>query len=386
MLLIASETTKGNQALSDVARELSLTLTHFASATTLAELMRGRSRRIVLLTDTDVSDPLASCLSEAEANTQFGVIVAADRSAARQSNRTATLERLANLANVEWTDPGLDYERISEAARGCRRRMLRVSREDLQDAITNGEFLVQYQPKVERNSSTEWQTREAEALLRWRHPKLGLVGPLEFLPEVEAFDMMGPVSELVLREAASQLVRWENHGLVLNACVNLASSQLTDPLLADKYETITRKLGLECSRFTFEIAEPDLSDPGAPHLQTLAALRERGFRLCLDNFRVAASSLRTFEQLPFDEIKLHASVLQRAQDNPVTLKVLAAVTGLAHSLGISVCAEGVEDTETFEFLKTIECDKMQGFLISAAVMPNILRKVYGPRREVENVA
>jgi EAL domain-containing protein (putative c-di-GMP-specific phosphodiesterase class I) len=386
MLLIASDTTKRNQALSDVARELSLTLTHFASARTLAELMRGRSRRIVLLTDTDISEPLAACLSEAEANTQFGVIVATDRSAAAQSNRTATLERLANLANVEWTDPGLDYERISEAARGCRRRMLRVSREDLQDAITNGEFLLQYQPKVERNSSTEWQTREAEALLRWRHPKLGLVGPLEFLPEIEAFDLMGAVSELVLREAAAQLVRWRNHGLALNACINLASSQLTDPLLADTYESITRKLGLECSRFTFEIAEPDLSDRGAPHLQTLAALRQKGFRLCLDNFRAAASSLRTFEQLPFDEIKLHASVLQRAQDNPVTLKVLAAVTGLAHSLGISVCAEGVEDTETFEFLKTIECDKMQGFLISEAVMPNILRKVYGPRREVENVA
>ncbi|MDH3265614.1 MAG: EAL domain-containing protein [Gammaproteobacteria bacterium] len=381
MLLIAGDKSRGNKALSDVARELSLTLSYFASARTLGELMRGRSRRIVLLTDTDISENVATCLSEAEANTQFGVVVAADRSALRLSQKTATLERLANLSNVEWTAPGLDYERISEAARGCRRRMLRVSRANLQDAISNGEFILQYQPKVERRA--DWRTREAEALLRWRHPKLGLVGPLEFLPEIEAFDLMAPVSELVLREAAAQLIRWRNRDLNLNACINLASSQLTDAALADRYQTIVKTSGLECSRFMFEIAEQDLTDSNAPHLQTITALREKGFRLCLDNFRVAAASLGALEQLPFDEIKIHASALRRAQDNPVTLKVLAAVTGLAHSLGMSVCAEGVEDNATFEFLRTIECDKMQGFLISEAVMPDILRKMYGPKREVK---
>jgi EAL domain-containing protein (putative c-di-GMP-specific phosphodiesterase class I) len=108
----------------------------------------------------------------------------------------------------------------------------------------------------------------------------------------------------------------------------------------------------------------------------LKELRELGFRLSLDDFGVAMSSLGTFEQLPFDEIKIHAAALKRAQENPVALKVLAAVTGLAHNLGISVCAEGVEDQATFEFLKTIECDKMQGYLISEAVMPDIIRKVY----------
>ena len=103
-------------------------------------------------------------------------------------------------------------------------------------------------------------------------------------------------------------------------------------------------------------------------------------RLRLDDFRVAASSLSTFEKLPFDEIKIHASALRRAQKDPVSMTVLAAVTGLAHNLGMSVCAEGVEDQATFEFLKTIECDKMQGFLISEAVLPNIIRRVYSAKR------
>ena len=102
---------------------------------------------------------------------------------------------------------------------------------------------------------------------------------------------------------------------------------------------------------------------------------------------MAASSLGSFEEYPFDEIKIHASALTKAQAHPVALKVLAAVTGLAHNLGISVCAEGVEDQATFEFLKTIECDKMQGFLISEAVMPDIVRRVYSARPgKVEDVA
>ena len=122
-------------------------------------------------------------------------------------------------------------------------------------------------------------------------------------------------------------------------------------------------------------------------MRILNDLRERGFRISLDDFRVAASSLGTFEELPFDEIKIHASALNRAQEDTVALKVLAAVTGLAHNLGVSVCAEGVEDQATFEFLKTIECDKMQGFLISEAVMPDIVRRVYSTKSsKVENVA
>ena len=187
---------------------------------------------------------------------------------------------------------------------------------------------------------------------------------------------MGALSTFVLREAAQQLLRWQRKGIELNSCINLASSQLTNPALADTYRDVVEQAGLECASFTFEVIEQDLSDPSAPHLATIEALRGHGFRICLDDFRVAAASLATFEQLPFDEIKIHASALRAAQQDPVSMTVLAAVTGLAHNLGMSVCAEGVEDEETFEFLKTIECDKMQGFLISEAVIPSIIRRVY----------
>ena len=172
--------------------------------------------------------------------------------------------------------------------------------------------------------------------------------------------------------------------MALSCCVNLAPSLLNESDLGARYADIVGEFGVECGTFTFEVVEQDLANPDAPHLRTINGLREKGFRLCLDDFRVVAASLGTFEKLPFDEIKIHASALKRAQNDAVKQTVLAAVTGLAHNLGMTVCAEGVEDEATFEFLKTIECDKMQGFLISEAVLPHIIRRVYSARTESES--
>jgi len=384
MLLIASETIRANRALNDVVREMSFTLSFFAKASTFAELMTGQSRRIVVLTEADVCSDIIRSLKSAKDRMPFAIIVAADRASLRSSQQAELVDKLASFDNIEWVGKDFDFDHLSASARRCRRRMLRVSRQEVEGALKNQEFVLRYQPKVERNSGREWLTREAEALVRWHHPEHGLMGPLEFLPEVEAFGFMSRLSEYVLREATRQHVSWRERGIHLSSCINLASSQLGDPMLADNYAEIVREAGLECGSFTFEVIEQDLAVPDAPHVQMLKSLREKGFRICLDDFRVASSSLSTFEQLPFDEIKIHASALRRAQKDRTSLTVLAAVTGLAHNLGMSVCAEGVEDQETFEFLKTIECDKMQGFLISEAVIPSIIRRVYSAKDHPED--
>ena len=379
MLLIAPDTLRKNQALNDVVREMSFALSVFAKPSTFAELMTGQLRRIVMLTDADVTEHTLQSLKAANGRTPFGVIIAADRASLRTSKQAEVVEKLSTFDNVEWVGKDFNFDRLSSSARRCRRRMLRISRQEVESALVNREFVLRYQPKVERTAGTEWLTREAEALLRWNHPEHGLMGPLEFLPETEAFGLMGKLSEYVLRDASRQLVAWQDTGIHLNSCINLASSQLGDPMLAENYAAIVKQFGLECSRFTFEVVEQDLADPDAPHVKMLRSLPKKAFRICPDDFRVASSSLGTFEKMPFDEIKIHASALRRAQQDRIALTVLAAVTGLAHNLGMSVCAEGVEDRETFEFLKTIECDKMQGFLISEAVIPNIIRRVYSAK-------
>ena len=381
MLLIASETVRADRSLNDLVREMSFTPSFFASPSTFAELMLGQSRRIVFLTEADVSTEIVRSLRGAKGRAPFGVIVAANRASLRGIRETELVEKLASYDNIEWIGAKFDFDRLSASARRCRRRMLRVSREELRSAIEQQEIVLRYQPKVERSAGQEWLTREAEALIRWHHSEHGLIGPLEFLPEAEAFGLMGELSEYVLRQAAKQQLSWRDQGIQLDSCINLASSQLNVTGLAERYRDIVTEAGLEPANFTLEVIEQDLSDPSAPHLGTIKALRRHGFRICLDDFRVAASSLSTFEHLPFDEIKIHASALRKARKNPVSMSVLAAVTGLAHNLGMSVCAAGVEDQETFQFLRTIQCDKMQGFLISEAVLPNIIRRVYSARAE-----
>lgn len=387
MLLVVSESLGRSQIIVDVARELSLTPSYFANVEALEHLMSGQSRRLVVLSEQDISNDVVDSLVRAKRHAEFGLVVCAQEETLRASNRARAAKTLAAYPSVEWVSENFDQDMLSAALRKRRRRMLKLGKGELEKALLNREFFLQYQPKVKRTDDAEWTTREAEALIRWRHPENGLLGPLEFLPEAEAFELIGPISEFVLFESGSQLQQWREQGLDLHICINLASSQLNNPVLAHNYQRIVAKLGLECADFTFEVTERDVANSQAPHLLVLNELRELGFRISLDDFGVAVASLGTFEQLPFDEIKIHASALKRAQENPVALKVLAAVTGLAHNLGISVCAEGVEDQATFEFLKTIECDKMQGYLISEAVMPDIIRKVYdATKKSVVSVA
>lgn len=377
MQTVVSESIGRNPVVIEIARELSLDLATFSNAEGLRRQLAGRTRRmILLLAEQDICDATVESLFESAEPSSCGLIVCADRAALRESDRAGAAERIAAWSNTEWMSVDPDLTSLGGAARRCRRRLLRLGKSELEQALIGRELFLQYQPKVEHGEGDEWTTREAEALIRWRHPEHGLLGPLEFLPEAEAFDLIGPLSEFVLRETASQMCRWRERGFDLNGCINLASSQLNKPDLAATYQKIVEDQGLECSHFTFEVTERDVAASEAPHLKVLNELRARGFRVSLDDFGVAVASLGTFEQLPFDEIKIHGSALQRAQRNPVAMSVLAAVTGLAHKLGISVCAEGVEDEETYEFLRTIGCDKMQGYMISEAVMPEIIRRVY----------
>lgn len=380
MLTVISESIGKKETLIHVARELSLSLGYFNSIETLDRLMSGRPRRFVVLGDEDICDDVVDSLVRANGKAEFGLVVCADEAELLKSDRARAAKTLAAYPIVEWVQPDFDTDTLSAALRKCRRRLLKFGKDELERALVNREFFLQYQPKVERTGGTdwgtEWEAREVEALIRWRHPEQGFRGPLEFLPEAEAFELIGPISEFVLYEAASQLNKWAEQDLELSVCINLASSQLNNPVLAHTYKRIVQKQGLDPHRFTFEVTEQDILNSEAPHLLVLNEMRDIGFRISLDDFGVAVASLGTFEQLPVDEIKIHASALRRAQENEVAKQVLAAVTGLAHNLGISVCAEGVEDQETYRFLNAISCDKMQGYMISEAVMPDIIKKVY----------
>jgi len=182
MLLISSETIRANRSLNDVVREMSFTLSFFASADTFAELMAGQSRRIVILTESDICNEVLRTLKAAKDRMSFAVLIAADRASLRSTKQAELIDKLASFDNLEWVGKDFNFDGLSASARRCRRRMLKVSRPEIEEALDKGEFVLRYQPKVERNSGNEWLTREADALVRWHHPVHGLMGPLEFLP------------------------------------------------------------------------------------------------------------------------------------------------------------------------------------------------------------
>ena len=376
MLFVVGDTLRGTKSISDAARELSLSVRYFDGPDAFSALMSGSSRRVVLLGPDDVTRELITRLRNHVDRVPFGIVVAVDRAEVSRRTDADLIDALLEFRVLEWLGSGFDAFTLGDALKRCRRRLLRFKRREIERAFDNFEFVVRYQPRVERGDRNVWQTREVEALVRWLHPKQGLLSPIEFLPEVEAYDAMPRLTEFVLRKAASQVVKWREQGLGFDVCVNLASSQLARAGLATEYADIVREHGADCANFTLEIVEQDVADPSATHLLTLHRLRDLGFRVCLDNFIVAARSLTMLEKLPFDEIKIHASTLKWARGDAVAGQVLAAIVGLAHNLGMAVCAEGVEDQETFEFLKTIQCDKLQGFLISDAVLPHIVSKAY----------
>ncbi|MEN7343062.1 MAG: EAL domain-containing protein [Pseudomonadota bacterium] len=255
--------------------------------------------------------------------------------------------------------------------------MTDITAAELKTAIIEEQLLVQYQPKMSRPTGyVDWVTTEAEALVRWAHPRHGIVPPMDFLPLAVEAGLMPEIGEYVLRRTLQQLLDWRANGLNLNGCVNLDASLLNDPVIADQYADIVESYGLPCDAITFEVAQAGIAGTEDHFSESIIALRRKGFRMSLDDFGAAREALSAFGKLDFDEIKIHASLLIQARDNIVTRHALAAVTGMAHALGATVCAEGVEDQETFEFLKEISCDKMQGFFISEAVMPEIIQRCY----------
>lgn len=374
MLLIVGKHTDRLPNISMVASRTQLQLMVAGRATSLASALAKSRRNVVLLDEADVSEELCDALSGHSEEPNLKLLVLCH--AIRPTSATRTL--LKRFDRVLWLTPETHHEALVDIVQKLRDEMLKVTKEELRSALTNDEFVIQYQPKVAwLADENRWQTSEAEALIRWQHPQHGLLGPRHFLPEAEQFGFMEQLSEKVLITTLNQLKRWETDGLVLAGCVNLSPMMLDLTSLAKSYRQIALEHKVDCARIIFEVPTGGVLQRGVERARVIRKLREAGFRVSLDDFGAEGNSMKAFELLEFDEIKIHASVLKDGCNDAKTLHSLAALTGLARNLDISVCAEGVETAEMFEFLQEIHCDKMQGYLVSEAVMPDIIQRHYG---------
>jgi EAL domain-containing protein (putative c-di-GMP-specific phosphodiesterase class I) len=242
----------------------------------------------------------------------------------------------------------------------------RLSVEELQTAIDEHELVVHYQPKVVR-AAGDWHVRAAEALVRWRHPRLGLLYPGEFLPLAEQTGLILGITDFVLTDAVRQIGHWRQRGLHLTAAVNLSPRLVQDLEFPDRLGRLLKEFDVTAEQLTLEVTEAaSLHDPELV-MDIFTRLRVKGVGLSLDDFGVGLSPLTQLYKMPFSEVKIDRVLVQEMATSKAATTVVRAIVDLGHALSLTVCAEGVETSPAFEFLEQIGCDALQGDFIAAAM-------------------
>jgi diguanylate cyclase (GGDEF)-like protein len=234
---------------------------------------------------------------------------------------------------------------------------------DFRHAISRDELRVQYQPKI------NLKTREifgVEALVRWQHPQLGLIQPDRFIPMAEQTGAVRPLTLWMLERALQQCMEWKREGFDLIAAVNLSPRNLHDPELPERVRALLDLLNAPASMLELEITESVIMSDPLRSLQVLTRLSKMGLRLAVDDFGTGYSSFTYLRKLPVHEIKIDKSFIDDMVEDHDEVIVQSTID-LAHNLGLTCVAEGVQDSETLERLAVLGCDSAQGSFISPAL-------------------
>jgi len=237
----------------------------------------------------------------------------------------------------------------------------RVALEDrLRTALDQDEFVVHYQPQFDL---TRGRIIGAEALLRWKHPELGLVSPAHFLPIAEETGLIVPIGDWILRTACDQNARWNREGhRGLRVSVNVSSQQFLEPGLADVVKSALDQSGLVPISLELEITESSLLRDVEVTVNTLRRLKDLGVRLAIDDFGTGYSSLAYLKRLPIDVLKIDQSFIRALTTDPADATITQTIVQLAAGLNLTTIAEGVETLEQLLLLGSYGCSRMQGFL------------------------
>jgi diguanylate cyclase (GGDEF)-like protein/PAS domain S-box-containing protein len=236
---------------------------------------------------------------------------------------------------------------------------------DLSRAIERNELVLHYQPLVEGRSGL---ICGVEALIRWRHPKRGMVSPLDFIPIAEETGLILPIGDWVLRTACHDIKRLSDECQTpLRLAVNLSPRQFNQPQLVDNVRDILQASGLSSHLLELEITEGMLMRDVEQTLSTLKNLRGIGVHLAIDDFGTGFSSLSYLSRFPIQTLKVDRSFVKDIGSDTSNTAIASAVISMAHTLGLRVVAEGVETREQRDFLRARRCDELQGYLFSKPV-------------------
>jgi diguanylate cyclase (GGDEF)-like protein len=262
----------------------------------------------------------------------------------------------ADLALYRAKSDGRNCFRFYESQMDAAVQLRRALEVDLRNALVRGEFELHYQPVMDAS------TREpcgAEALVRWRHPRRGLMGPDQFIPLAEEIGLIEALGEWILREACAEAAQWPAH---VGIAVNLSPAQFRRRNLAEIVMAALARSGLPAQRLELEITESVLLQKSEGNLAALHAIKKLGASIVLDDFGTGYSSLGYLQMFPFDKIKIDRSFVQELASRSDCAAIVCAITGLARSLNIVTTAEGVETEEQYSLVRAAGCNHVQGYL------------------------
>jgi EAL domain-containing protein (putative c-di-GMP-specific phosphodiesterase class I)/ActR/RegA family two-component response regulator len=238
---------------------------------------------------------------------------------------------------------------------------------DLRRGIEAGEIVPYYQPKASLIDKRSWIMDGVEALARWQHPRLGIVMPDEFIPLAERSGLIRELTNSVLRQALRQVKQWNGEGLRLRCAVNLPPSLVTDLALPDRVAALLAEHALDGSQLALELTETATMQDPTTTMDILTRLRVKRVGLSLDDFGTGFSSLTRLYQMPFDEMKIDKSLVINVPRSREANTIVGSLIELGHNLGLTICAEGVENRAALDLLAIMGCDRCQGYFLSRAV-------------------
>jgi diguanylate cyclase (GGDEF)-like protein/PAS domain S-box-containing protein len=240
-----------------------------------------------------------------------------------------------------------------------------VLESNLRPGLERGEFIVEYQPQVDIKN---FQPVGMEALVRWQHPGLGLLQPAEFIHLAEDSGLIIPLGDWVMRTACSQNKSWQNLGLEpMRLSVNFSARQFQQQTFISSVAEILKETQLEPAWLELELTEGSILKDPEQAIEKLHELRRMGIRIAIDDFGTGYSSLSYLKRLPIDTLKIDKSFVSDVCTDPDDAAIVRAIVTLGHALELTVVAEGVETKEQLDYLISLDCDVVQGFLFSKAL-------------------
>jgi EAL domain-containing protein (putative c-di-GMP-specific phosphodiesterase class I)/ActR/RegA family two-component response regulator len=340
-------------------------LTARTSAEFFDQLARRRPSLVVLDLQLPGMDGVEVIRNLARLATDAGVLLVSGMDqrvlvSARQVGESLGLKMLGVLQKpilIEDLEALLQTQLDSEA---------RLRADDLRRGIDEMELVVHYLPKLVREGGT-WQLRCAEALVRWQHPRLGLLYPGQFLALAEGNEMIVAITDFVLSDAVRQAGLWREQGYSLGVAVNLSPRLVRDVGFPDRLIRLLREYDLPPELLTIEVTEASSLHDVELVTDVFTRLRVKGIGLSLDDFGTGTSSITQLYRMPFTELKIDRSLVSELPHTQAAATVVTAIVELAHRLSLTVCAEGIETEDQFRFMDAAGCESLQGQLIAKAV-------------------